>query len=314
MQSASTMTGGPLETIRRARTALFVPGNRPDRFAKAVASAANLVLLDLEDAVEASAKQEALDAVLQAVDPSAGTSPDGPVDEPLAAVVRVNPADAPTHAREVDALLAAAGSEGSGLIGLMLPKAEDPEVVADLGRRTAGSGIGLVLLVESAVGVLAAPQLAGIPGVTRLALGGVDYCLDIDADPELEAVLDHPRTVLALASRSAEQPGAFDTPSTSIRDLEAVEASARRGRALGMGGKLCIHPGQLAVAARPFLPSQEELAWARRVLYAAGGAVQVDGAMVDRPVQDRARRILAAGQSLRTETGTMDIETQEKDS
>lgn len=312
MQSPPAVSGGLLETIRRARTALFVPGNRPDRFAKAAASAADLLLLDLEDAVEAPAKQEALAAVLQAVGPSARFSPDASTDGPLAAVVRINPADAPTHAREVDTLLAASGSEGSGLLGLMLPKAEDPEVVADLGRRVAGSGIGLILLVESAVGMLAAPQLAEIPGVTRLALGGVDYCLDIEADPDLEAVLDHPRTVLALASRAAELPGALDTPSTSIRDLEAVESSARRGRALGMGGKLCIHPGQLAVAARPFLPSEEELAWARRVLDAAGGAVQVDGAMVDRPVQDRARRILTAGQSL--STGTADTETQEKDS
>lgn len=275
--------------VRDARTALFVPGDRPERFTKAMVARPGLVLLDLEDAVAEQAKEPARAAVLDAL---RGSQQSG-----LRAVVRVSPVGSPTHDDEVGALLASAAAAEGGLLGIMVPKAEEPAELVALARRSTGAGIGLVALIETAAGVLNAGPLAAVDGVTRLAFGAVDYCLDIDADPELEEVLDHPRTALVLASRAAGLPGPLDTPSTAIRDLETVERSARRGRAFGMSGKLCIHPGQIPVVEKAFAPSEQELRWARQVLSAEGGAAQVDGAMVDRPVLDRARRILAGAPS-----------------
>lgn len=273
-----------LRRIRGARTALFVPGDRPERFAKAAAAGAGLVILDLEDAVAAAAKDAAREEVLAALRDSRRTG--------LRAVVRVDPVGAPHHEAQVEALLELTGDD-AGVLGIMLPKAEDPSVLAPLARRCAQAGAGMIALIESAAGVLAAVELAAVEGLTRLAFGAVDYCLDIDADPALEEVLDHPRAVLVLASRAAGLPAPLDTPSTAIRDLAPVQRSARRGRAFGMGGALCIHPAQVPVVETAVAPSEQQIRWARTVLVAEGGAAQVDGAMVDRPVLERARRILA---------------------
>lgn len=288
-QTSPETVDAAAQRIRRARTALFVPGDRPERFAKAIAADPGLVILDLEDAVATEAKESARAVVLEAVHGSRQTG--------LRAVVRVNPVGTPTHEDEVGALLASDVAGDGGLLGIMVPKAEDPAVLASLAQRTAGAGIGLIALIESAAGALESVPLAAVEGVTRLAFGAVDYCLDIDADPGLEAVLDHPRTALVLASRAAGLPAPLDTPSTAIRDLESVERSARRGRAFGMGGKLCIHPAQIPVVETAFTPTEQEIRWAHQVLSAEGGAAQVDGTMVDRPVLDRARRILATAPS-----------------
>ncbi len=269
-------------------TALFVPGDRPERYAKAVASGADVVIIDLEDAVAPEAKEQARASVLAALDP------DNVGD--VTALVRVNPVDSPTHGAEVTALLALAEQDQHGLLGIVVPKAEDPQGLQDLGHRLSELGLALVPLVESAAGVVHALEIAQVPGVTRLAFGAVDYALDIDADIEAEdgaRVLDYPRSVLVVASRAVGITAPLDSPAIEIKDSETVAASARLARAFGFGGKLCIHPHQLTTVHGAFAPTEDQVRWAQSVAGVQAGAAQVDGQMIDRPVIEQAQRILA---------------------
>lgn len=269
-----------VEIASAAVTALFVPGNRPERFAKACASGADVVIIDLEDAVAPEDKAAALAAVLEALVPISG----------VRALVRVNPMNSPQYEAEITALLACASLEGSGLLGLMVPKAEDPEAMRQL-RAKLPEALALVPLIESAAGVINAVELACVPGVTRLAFGAIDFALDIDADGG-DRFLDHARSLLVLASRAAGVAAPLDSPSTEIQDTDRVADSARLARNFGFGGKLCIHPAQLATVHGAFAPSEDDIRWALSVTGAEGGAVQVDGQMIDRPVTERAKRIL----------------------
>jgi citrate lyase subunit beta/citryl-CoA lyase len=276
-----------------AVTALFVPGDRPERFAKAVAAGPDLVIIDLEDAVAPGAKSAALEAILTALSPDAPRSSVG--SAVVRAMVRTNPAGSPTLAAEVAALSRLLTQRGHGLAGLMLPKAEDPAVIAGLVSamtRPDGGDLAVVPLVESARGVVRAVDLAAVPGVTRLAFGALDFTLDVAADLS-SATVDHARAELVIASRAAGIAAPLDSPATQVADLVAVAESARMARALGFGGKLCIHPAQVSVVRDAFRPSDAEIAWARAVMDSDGGAMQVGGEMVDRPVVERARRLLA---------------------
>jgi len=272
--------------VAAALTALFVPGDRPERFGKAIASGADLVIIDLEDAVAAEAKAAALRAVQAALVP--GLKPAS------RALVRINAAGTPTHDTEVRSVLNIADEPGHGLRGVMLPKAEDPVVVARLATAlaaAAGGPLALVLLVESALGVANSLELARVPGVTRLALGAIDLALDLDAEAD-SPVLDYARAQVVVASRAAGIAAPLDSPSIAIGDLHAVEQSARTGRGFGFSGKLCIHPAQLKPVTVAFSPTEEQLTWARSVVSAGAAAIQVEGQMIDKPVTEKARRIL----------------------
>jgi citrate lyase subunit beta/citryl-CoA lyase len=153
----------------------------------------------------------------------------------------------------------------------------------------------VLALVESAVGLCRAEEIAAAEGVVRMAFGAVDYQRDLGLTDD-ELGLDHPRSVLAVRSRAAGLPAPVDGPVVSLGDEEALAASARRARVLGMGGKFCIHPGQVATVNAAFSATAAEVEWARRIVGAADvqgeGVLRVDGQMVDRPVVDRARRVL----------------------
>ena len=276
---AAQVTGA--EIVAAAVTALFVPGDRPERFAKAAGSGADVVIIDLEDAVALSDKPMALASTADALARGG-----------VRALVRVNPVDSGTHNTEISALLTLTKWPHHGLLGIVVPKAEQPASVAGL-RASLPKDLALVPLVESAVGLITALGLAQVPGVTRLAFGAIDFSLDVNAD-SADRFLDHARSGLVLASRAAGIAAPLDTPATEIRDEDAVAASARLARNFGFGGKLCIHPAQIAAVNAAFLPSQAEIEWAHSVVGAESGAAQVDGQMIDRPVTERAKRILAA--------------------
>ncbi|MFT4287933.1 HpcH/HpaI aldolase/citrate lyase family protein [Nocardioides sp.] len=258
----------------RAATWLFVPGDRPERFAKAAASGADQVILDLEDAVTPEAKQPAR----------------GHVSGWLAdhtAWVRVNATGEHDIEHDIHAL---AGRPG--LRGVLVPKAESPEALTAIGRRL---GVPLVALIESALGLERSREIARAEGVTRLAFGSIDFALDIGARHTREA-LASARRELVLVSRLAALPAPIDGVTAEVSDESRARDDADHARELGFGGKLCIHPRQVEQVRLAFAPSPEELAWAREVIAAAtgAGAVQVGGAMIDRPVVERARRLLAA--------------------
>ena len=263
------------------RSFLFVPGNRPERFDKALASGAHAVILDLEDAVAAAYKDEARRAVAARLDPQ----------RPV--WLRINGAESQWHAED----LAMLGR--SGVAGVMLPKAEDPEVLAELHRRV-GPDVPLVPLLESVLGLSRAEGLARAPGVQRLAFGSVDFQLDAGIPGDQDELL-FARSMIVLASRLAGCLAPVDGVTLALDDAAVLAADVERSRRLGFGGKLCIHPRQVGAVNAGFRPPQSDVDWARRVLQAAedggGNAVRLDGKLIDRPVIDRARALLEeAGQ------------------
>ncbi|RSD07346.1 HpcH/HpaI aldolase/citrate lyase family protein [Amycolatopsis eburnea] len=248
-----------------ARTFLFVPGDRPDRFGKAVASGADVVLLDLEDAVAPADKDAARAAV--------GTWLDGGGT----AMVRINAPGTPWF--DADAALVAARG-----VPVMVPKAEHPGVLAGFRE--------VVALVETARGVERAGELAAVPSVTRLAFGSVDLAAELGVDPDDREPFAYARSRLVIASAAAGLAPPVDGVTTDLRDDDRLAADVRYARRLGFGGKLCVHPRQVAPVQMGFEPTEAEREWARRVVTAGASVSTVDGKMVDRPVLARARRIL----------------------
>ena len=259
-----------------ARTYLFVPGTRPERFVKALAAGAHAVIIDLEDAVAPADKETARAAVAAAL----------PLPQPV--LVRVNAAGTPWFDNDLRLCRRA------GIDGIVLPKAEDPAVVERI-RAVVGPQAAIYPLIETAQGLWNALAIARAAGVTRLLFGSIDFQVDLGvADDELT----HYRSQLVLISRLAELPAPVDGVTTAIDDAAALARDVARARALGFGGKLCIHPRQVGPVNAAFRPGADEIAWAQRVVAAdaaaGGAAVAVDGRMVDRPVLLKARRILAS--------------------
>ncbi len=259
-----------------ARSYLFVPGNRPERFAKAYASGADAVIIDLEDAVAPHAKASARAALAAWLD--AGN---GPI------VVRINSVDTEWFADDLALVVR------PEVIGVMLPKAER---ATDIARVSAAvSSAALLPLIETAIGVDRVREIAGAAGVQRLVFGSIDLQLDLGISGDGDELLLY-RSQLVLASRLAQLAPPVDGVSTTIDDPSALRDDAQRARRLGFGAKLCIHPRQVQEVNDAFSPNADEVAWAERVVAAAekanGAAVAVDGKMVDRPVLLRAQALL----------------------
>jgi len=266
----------PSNNPRVSRTLLFVPGDRPERFEKAAASGAHEIIFDLEDAVAPAAKDAARSSVDQWL---AGGGK---------AIVRINGADTAWYAADAAMLKRHANAT------VMLPKAE----AASLARTAAAlPGRRLVALVETVTGYMELREVAGSPGVERIAFGSVDFSGESGIVDEGEA-LTSVRTAIVLASCHAGLHQPIDGVSLEFNDPARMTEDALRSRQLGFGGKLCIHPRQVAAVNAAFMPSQAEREWAQRVLKAfetsGGAATAVDGKMIDKPVVERARRIAAA--------------------
>jgi citrate lyase subunit beta/citryl-CoA lyase len=259
-----------------ARSFLFVPGNRPERFAKALQSGADAVIVDLEDGVPVQAKLEARAAV------AGWLSPEHPV------YVRVNGHGSEWHDEDVRAIARAAG-----LRGLVLPKAQDPRPVAELAAHLTGA-TSLLPFIESAQGLWNALEIARSPRVERLAFGHHDFQRDLGIDGENEEIL-FARSRLVFMSRLAGVGAPVDGITAALDDEARLRADVDRARRLGFAGKLCIHPKQVELVNKGFLPSEKDVEWAKQIMAATeagGGAVRVGAEMVDAPVVARARQIL----------------------
>jgi citrate lyase subunit beta/citryl-CoA lyase len=263
-----------------ARSYLFVPGDRPERFAKAMASGADAVVIDLEDAVAPAAKDAARNSLQERLARAGADNP------PKTVVVRVNASDTVWFEEDLRACAASAVS------AIMVPKAERAE---DLSRIAASHGKPLIALVETAAGFDNLRAVAFAAGVQRLAFGSIDFQLDTGISGDGEELLLF-RSQMVLMSRVAGLARPVDGVSTSISDAQMVLDEAQRARRLGFGGKLCIHPVQVDAVNRSFSPSPAEIVWAQRMLAAAksanGSAFAVDGKMVDKPVILRAEAIV----------------------
>ena len=257
-----------------ARSWLFAPGDRPERFGKAAASGADAVILDLEDAVAPGRKPVARDQVGQYLTSNR-------------AFVRINAAGTEWHDDDLRMVTSA-----PGLLGIVLPKSDSADVVTSVAEALTAP---LVTLIESALGVQNAPAIAA--QATRLAFGNLDFSLDAGTGNDETALL-YARSVLVLASRAAGLPGPIDGVTTSIDDPAIAARDAAHGRNLGFAGKLCVHPNQVSVVNSAYSYDSATVDWACRVVRAAGAsggaAVRVDGQMIDKPRLELAQRVNAA--------------------
>jgi citrate lyase subunit beta / citryl-CoA lyase len=262
------------------RSFLFVPGDRPERFGKALSSGADRVIIDLEDAVAPEAKPDARENLVRWLE--------GPNAREV--MVRVNAVTTPWHDDDMRALALM-----PRVVGLMLPKAEDADAIAATRAKMRTDAL-LFGLVETVKGFAALRAVAQTKGISRLAFGSVDFCLETGIEGQ-GAELDFARAQLTIESCLAGLAAPIEGVTVDIKSPETLEADIIRAKKLGFGGKLCIHPAQVGAINRGFSPSAAQIDWAQRVVAAArsgAGAATVDGKLVDRPVFLKAEKILAA--------------------
>jgi citrate lyase subunit beta/citryl-CoA lyase/(S)-citramalyl-CoA lyase len=272
------------------RSLLFVPGDRPDRYAKAKAGGADAVCVDLEDAVAPLQKTTARAAVAEGW---------------LAA----DDAVSPLRGIRINALSTHAGFEDVALMGktlnaaafVMIPKVQHRHEL-DILRTALGQASpsvhgqcpGLWPIIESACGLEAAYAIAAAPGVAGVLFGGADFSADIGSTMDWEA-LSYARGRLAAACGAAGVQ-LLDVPYLDVRDAEGLKASTMRAKALGFTGRACIHPDQIASVNAVFSPTVDEIAKARRIIAALheanGAAALLDGKLIERPVILAAQRVL----------------------
>ncbi|CKP60230.1 citrate lyase subunit beta [Mycobacterium tuberculosis] len=254
---------------------LFCPADRPERFAKA-AAAADVVILDLEDGVAEAQKPAARNALR-----------DTPLD-PERTVVRINAGGTADQARDLEALA------GTAYTTVMLPKAESAAQVIELAPRD------VIALVETARGAVCAAEIAAADPTVGMMWGAEDLIATLGgsssrrADGAYRDVARHVRSTILLAA-SAFGRLALDAVHLDILDVEGLQEEARDAAAVGFDVTVCIHPSQIPVVRKPYRPSHEKLAWARRVLAASRserGAFAFEGQMVDSPVLTHAETML----------------------
>ena len=273
-----------MKDLNNAVSYLFVPGDRPERFEKAVRSGADVVIVDLEDAVSQTNKGAARSAVLEEW-------------ESLSTVANETNV---TLCIRINALREELAGHDVALCHLlkpslvMVPKVESRNDLNVIAREVPNARV--LALIETATGVLEASTIATAPNVARLVLGSVDLMLNLGVTNDREP-LDAIRSMLVLASAAAGIAAPVDGVCTSISDLERVKVDAERARSFGFAAKLCIHPKQIAAVAAAFSVSDKEFVWASEVVAASkasdGAATTVNGAMIDLPVLQRALRIVA---------------------
>lgn len=277
----------PPSPAAHARSLLFVPATKPERFAKAFDSGADCIIIDLEDAVAVDSKGSSRAQLAQHLPKMSG----GQLARTL---VRANAAGTPWHDADITLLREWVGR---GVVA-MLPKSESADALRAVADELGGSA-GIVALIESLAGLDALDEIARVPQVVRLAFGHLDFQLDlgIRATPD-EAELAFARNALVAATRRARLPAPIDGVTTDTGNAERLASDALRARAFGFGGKLCIHPAQVAGVNEALGWSEAERTWARRVLDEAarrgGDVFSLDGRMVDLPVIRAAEAIVAS--------------------
>lgn len=270
------MTALHRDRIATARTFLFVPGHRPGRFDKAIAAGADVVILDLEDAVASADKPAARENVRQWL--SAGG----------AAMVRVNAADTEYHLADIE-MAASVGAP------VMIAKAESVEVLNAISAR----GLPLVPLIETPRGVVDATAICGVDAVVRPAFGHIDLSRALGVDPSNRPAMLFARSALVMAAAASFCASPIDGVTLAFDDPSRLTDDINYARSLGLTAKLCIHPRQVQIADRSMNPSEGEIAWASKVVAAArvdGAVTSLDGVMIDAPVVSRARSILESVQ------------------
>ena len=262
---------------------LFVPGTRPERFLKALDSGANGVILDLEDAVAEEDKETARAAIRSAW-------PQFSDEQKQRLVIRTNSPGSKFYS--ADLMLA----QALQVACILIPKSESLDQIN--GAALVLPNTAIIPMIETALGLHHLYAIANSNQVLRLALGNLDLQADLGMMCDVqETELQTARFQIVLASRLAQITPPIDGVTPSTDDLARITDDAERAKRMGFGGKLCIHPKQVALVQAAFMPTEEEIHWAQRVIEAdqasKGGAVKLDGKMIDRPVVLLAKRTLA---------------------
>jgi citrate lyase subunit beta/citryl-CoA lyase len=291
--------------MKPLRTALFAPGNRPDRVEKALNLNADAVIIDLEDAVPIAQKESTRDHIKEILDGNPGKR----------IYVRINALTTP-YARED---IAALGSVN--LTGIMLPKVDSPEdlllfdkLLSHLEKDSslAPGSLEVISICETAKGLDQISQIlnakTGRKRDTVVAFGAADYTLDLGINLTREGrELDFARIRLPIASRAAGIAPPIDTPwMVDLKDIDGLIADAKKAKSLGFQGKLVIHPSQIEPCHDVFTPSEEEIANAKKIVEAfkaaeaeGQAAIQIDGKFIDYPVVEKSRRIIELTKMIR---------------
>jgi citrate lyase subunit beta / citryl-CoA lyase len=262
---------------------LFVPGTRPERFLKALDSGASGVILDLEDAVPEEDKEVARNAIRSAW-------PQFSDEQKKRLVIRTNSPGSKFYS--ADLILA----QELQVACILIPKSESLDQIN--GAALVLPHTAIIPMIETALGLYHLNEIANSNQVLRLALGNLDLQADLGmmCDAQ-ETELQTARYQIVLASRLAQITPPIDGVTPSTDDLPRITDDAERAKRMGFGAKLCIHPKQVAIVQAAFMPTEEEIRWAQRVIEAdkasKGGAVKLDGKMIDRPVVLLAKRTLA---------------------
>lgn len=267
-----------------AQAFLFVPANRPDRFAKSLATRAHAVIVDLEDAVPLSEKAAARDAIRRDLTPWLEQCPQR-------LVLRINACGTPFWDDDLRLV------EELGIRHLMVPKTESAEQLTSIAHALSFTPV-LIPMIESAKGVDQLKAIAAHPNTLRLSLGNIDLqlSLGLQCGPD-ELELLPVRHQILLASRLAEIAAPIDGVTVQFEAQAQLSADILRAKRLGFRAKLCIHPKQVDGVIEGFQPSAQEVEYAQAVVAAdkaaKGGVVQLNGKMVDRPVVMLAQSVLA---------------------
>jgi len=277
-------TTSPLANIR---SLLFAPGDDRHKLENALASGADGLIADLEDAVAEDRKGSARQLVVEVLQAATG---------PSVRMVRINQPGSELAAADLVALADLA------LEAIVVPKAT-PEGLATLGRH----GPAIVAIVETAAGLARVGEIAAAPRVAALALGAVDLSVELGLEPRGDGQeLLYARSLIVLESAVAGLRSPFDIVHLDTADEESLESEACLARSLGFRGKLCIHPAQVAIVNRVFTPSEKEVERASQLVRAyeksvrnGVGTFAFNGEMVDRPVVERARRLLTEAERLK---------------
>jgi citrate lyase beta subunit len=256
------------------RSLLFAPGSDERKLRKALESEADAAVADLEDAVVPAEKEAARELVARVGPP----------------IVRINGAGTRWFADDLSM------TGGLSLEAIVLPKAT-PEAVAALGS----AGPPVIAIVETAQGLRLAYETAGAPRVAALILGAVDLGAELGLEPRPDGLeILYARSKIVVDSAAAGIRSPFDIVHVDVHDDAGLEAECRLARSLGFRGKACVHPRQVPIVNRVFEPSEAEVEWARQVIEAyeqevgeGRGVLALNGAMIDLPVVERARRVLA---------------------
>lgn len=253
------------------RSWLFVPGDRPDRYNKALASGADQVIVDLEDAVAAANKPTARRELAEWLNAE------------RAIVVRINAADTEWFSDDIELC------RRPGVAAVMLSKAESPDVLKQIDLP--GEWIPLI---ETGLGFARMQTIASMPRVQRLAFGEFDFQHDLGMSARRDELLFF-RSQFVLISRLASIGAPIDGPTQGLAEKDVKNAAAHAAR-LGFAGKLCIHPSQVQGVNLEFSPAKPDIRWAERVVATAeqqsNAAFLLDGQMIDRPVLLRAKALL----------------------